>query len=179
MSRTNPYKKKRRTASQTLLIYGEGLSEEIFLKHLKCLYAYDSNIAVTIRKGKGGDAISVVIDAANTPGAFDRKVVILDNDKGNMEMSKARQEAKKRNIILFENTPCLEAMLLLVLENDRTFNNKTSDWCKKEFESKYIDKKKRAEPSEYEKIFPKALLDKKRSKVAELNQLILFMEGKS
>lgn len=178
MSRTNPYKKKRRAASQTLLMYGEGLSEEIFLKHLKRLYAYNSNIAVTIRKGKGGDAMSVVIDAANAPGAFDRKIVVLDNDKGDAEMTKARQEAKKRSIILFENTPCLEAILLLVLNDGGTFENKTSDWCKKKFESKYIDKKKRTEPSEYEKKFPKTLLDKRRLKIVGLNQLILFMEGK-
>lgn len=179
MSRTNPYKKKRRTASQTLLMYGEGLSEEMFLKHLRGLYSKNSNVAVTIRKGKGGNALSVVIDAANTPGAFDRKIVILDNDKNNTEMAKARQEAEKRSIILFENTPCLEMILLLVLNNTGTFENKTSDWCKKEFESKYIGKKKRVEPNEYEKIFPKTLLDKRRSKVTGLNQLILFMEGRS
>ena len=179
MSRTNPYKKKRRAASQTLLMYGEGLSEEMFLKHLRGLYSQNSNIAVTIRKGKGGDAISVVIDAANAPGAFDRKIVILDNDKGNAEMTKARQEAKRRSIILFENTPCLEAILLLVLNDGGTFNSKTSGWCKKEFESKYIDKKKRTEPSEYEKVFPKTLLDKQRSKNLKLNTLISFMEGKS
>ena len=178
MSRTNPYKKKRRAASQTLLMYGEGLSEEMFLKHLKRLYAYNSNVAVTICKGKGGDVISVVIDAANAPGAFDRKIVVLDNDKEKAEMMQARQEAKKRSIILFENTPCLEATLLLVLNDSGMFKNKTSSWYKKEFESKYIDKKKRAESSAYEKIFSKTLLDDRRLKISELNQLILFMEGK-
>ena len=34
MSRTNPYKKKRRHANKTLLIFGEGMNEEVFLKHL-------------------------------------------------------------------------------------------------------------------------------------------------
>jgi len=30
MSRTNPGKKKRRAAGKTILVYGEGLSEEVF-----------------------------------------------------------------------------------------------------------------------------------------------------
>jgi len=44
MSRTNPYKKKRHVAERTLLVFGEGLSEEILLKHLKSLYSYNSNV---------------------------------------------------------------------------------------------------------------------------------------
>jgi len=39
MSRTNPFKKKRRAAKTTMLVYGEGQAEEMFLKHLRSLYA--------------------------------------------------------------------------------------------------------------------------------------------
>ena len=75
MSRTNPYKKKRRSASRTLLMYGEGLGEEMFLKYLRSLYARDSGVAVTIRNGKGGNAVNIIIDASNAPGDFDKRVV--------------------------------------------------------------------------------------------------------
>jgi len=176
MSRTNPYKKKKRQASKTLLVFGEGFNEEMFLKHLKSLYSYKSNVAITIKKGKGGDAKNIVIDADKTPGAFDRKIVILDNDKTKTEMTKARQEAKNRNIELIENTPCLEYLLVSIL--DKKTSGKNSDWCKGEFESKYLSKKKRREPNEYIKLFPKKLLDIKRLKILELDKLILIMEGK-
>ncbi|MBU1130616.1 hypothetical protein KJ840_00595 [Patescibacteria group bacterium] len=176
MSRTNPYKKKRRQASKTLLVFGEGFSEEMFLKHLKSLYSYKSNVAITVKKGKGGDAQSIVIDADRTPGAFDRKIVILDNDKTKTEMTLARQEAKNRCIELVENTPCLEFLLISIL--DKKPSGKNSNWCKGEFESKYLDKKKRGEPSEYVKLFPKKLLDAQRIKISELNKLVLIMEGK-
>jgi hypothetical protein len=176
MSRTNPYKKKKRQANKTLLVFGEGFGEEMFLKHLKSLYSYKSNVAITIKKGKGGDAKNIVIDAAKIPGAFDRKIVILDNDKTKTEMAKARQEAKNRGIELIENTPCLEHLLVSIL--DEKPSGKNSNWCKGEFESKYIDKKKRGEPSEYIKLFPKKLLDDKRSEISGLNKLILIMEGK-
>ena len=105
MSRTNPYKKKRRQASRTLLIFGEGLGEEMFLKHLKGLYSRNSDVAITVRKGRGGTADGIVIDAAKVPGAFNRKVVVLDNDKSRSEMKKARAEADKRKIELIEKPP--------------------------------------------------------------------------
>jgi superfamily I DNA and RNA helicase len=176
MSRTNPFKKKRRQASKTLLAFGEGFGEEVFLKYLRGLYAYKNNVAITVKKGKGGDAQSIVIDADKTLGAFDRKIVVLDNDKTKAEMTKARQEAKKRGIELIENTPCLEFLLVSIL--DKKPNGKNSAWCKGEFESKYLEEKKRGEPSEYVKLFPKKLLDGQRLKVPELNALILIMEGK-
>lgn len=176
MSRTNPFKKKRRQASKTLLVFGEGFGEEMFLKYLKSLYSYKSNVAITVKKGKGGDAQNIVIDADRTPGAFDRKIVILDNDKAKVEMTKARQEAKNRGIKLIENTPCLESLLISIL--DKKPASKNSAWCKGEFESKYIEKKKRGELSEYIKLFPKKLLDGQRPKIPELDKLISIMEGK-
>lgn len=176
MSRTNPYKKKKRRAKKTLLIFGEGFSEEIFLKHLRKLYSHDSGVAITIKKGKGGNARNIIIDANKIPGDFDRKVIVLDNDKPKIEMVKAREEAKNKNIELLENTPCLEYLLLSVL-NER-FGKKESNWCKYEFESKYISKKRRSEPSEYDKLFPKKLLDSKKFTIPELHKLISIMKGK-
>jgi len=176
MSRSNPYLRKRRYAQKTLLIFGEGLGEEMFLKHLRKLYSFNSGVAVTIKRGKGGNALNIIIDADKIIGAYDRKIVILDDDKPSIEMVKARQEAQKRRIELIENTPCLEFLLLTII--DKEPNGQNSIWCKNEFESKFIDKKKRDEPSEYDKLFTKELLNSKRSKLVDLNKLILIMEGK-
>lgn len=175
MSRTNPNKKKRRSASRTLLVYGEGLGEEMFLKYLRGLYSKNSGVEVKIRNGKGGTPINIVISAVNEPGSFDRKVVVLDDDKSQQEMNLARVEAKKREIELIENLPCLEATLLSIVRNGQSFSNKTSAWCKSEFESNYLDKKKRTDVGEYTKFFSKNLLDSQRSKVSELNILISLM----
>lgn len=178
MSRTNPYKKKRRSASRTLLMYGEGLSEEIFLKYLRGLYSRDSGVAVTIRNGRGGNAVNIIINAVNEPGAFDRRIVILDNDKSEQEMNIARTEALQKGIELLENSPCLEATLLSILRPNQVFSSRTSTWCKSEFESNYIDKKKRIEIEEYNKIFPKNVLDAERGNVPQLNRIIYLMDNK-
>ena len=180
MSRTNPNKKKRRVAETTLLVFGEGLGEEMFLRHLRGLYSQNSNLQLTIKKGKGGTADGVVIEAYNTPGAYDRRVVVLDNDKGQKEMSKAQQEATKRGVEVILHTPCIEALLLAILNPKNTYQSKTSSFCKKEFESNHIPKKKRADPAEYDKLFPKNILDIQKSKLPELNVLlILVSQGQS
>lgn len=178
MSRTNPFKKKHRAASRTLLMYGEGLEDEIFLKHIRSLYSRDSGVGVKIRNGKGGHPVDVIINAANEPGDYDQKIVILDNDFPEADMRLARQEAEKRNIILLENTPCLEALLLAILNDGKSYADKQSLWCKKEFESKHLDSKKRTDIREYEKLFSKIKLDAVRSKIPELNMIISLMEGK-
>jgi len=157
-------------------MYGEGLGEEMFLKYLRRLYSRNSGVAVTIRNGKGGTAIGVIINAVNEPGAFDRRIVILDNDKGEQEMNGARKEAQEKGIELLENSPCLEATFLAILRSGQSFSNKTSIWCKSEFESNYLDKKKRTEISEYGKVFPKNTLDARRTNISELNAIISLME---
>ncbi len=175
MSRTNPQKKKRRSANITLLMYGEGLGEEMFLKHLRSIYSKNSGVTVKIRNGKGGNPSNIIISAINEPGDFDRRIVILDSDVEEQEMKKARAEANQKGIELVENNPCLEATLLSILRSGKSFSNQASAWCKKEFESNYIEKKKRKDPAEYKKIFTKDLLDRQKVNVSELGVLISFM----
>jgi hypothetical protein len=152
------------------------MNEEVFLKHLRKLYCYDTNVAVTIKKGRGGDAKNIVLDAYKVPGEFNRKVVILDNDKPKNETKKARQLARDKEIELLENTPCLEHLLLLILDSKEISAN--SKRCKKIFEEKYIEKTQRKEMYEYDKYFSKKLLDKKRENIKVLDDIIKIMEGK-
>lgn len=171
-------KKQIRKAKRTILFYVEGSSEEVFLKHLRRTYARNSGMAVTIRNGQGGSADGIVQRASCYPGGFDRRVVVLDNDKPKNEMAKARKSAKDCGIILIENSPCLEAFLLQVLNGGKVLKKRNSPEYKREFERKHICKKKRCDVSEYEKIFPKTVLDSARKKVGELDEIVGFMEGK-
>ena len=92
-------------------------------------------------------------------------------------MRRARPEAKNRNVELIENTPCLEAILLAILNDGKNYSDKQSSWCKNEFESNYLDKKKRTELAGYGKILPKSVLDKQKNRVSELQKFISIMEG--
>lgn len=176
MRRIDLSQKKHRRASRTLLIFGEGLGEEMFLRHLRRLYSHNTGVAITIRKGRGSNTPGIVVDACRVPGAFDRRIVVLDNDKPEPEMRKAREEAGKRGIELVENTPCLEFLLLSIVGAKPAGQN--SIWCKKEFESKHISQGKRSEPNEYLRVFPRELLEKQRAEISELDKLVQIMEGR-
>ncbi len=177
MARTNPYKKPPRKAKKTILFYGEGSAEEVFLKHLRKVYARNSGVAVTIRNGQGGTADGIVEKASCYFGAFGKRIVLLDNDKPKAEMERARKIGKDYGVLLIENNPCLERLLLEILSYGKKLGNKKSQDLKKEFERKHICKKKRCDIEEYEKIFPKKVLDAKRKNVAELDRIIKIMEG--
>jgi len=160
-----------------MLVYGEGVCEEVFVKHIKGLYGQNSGISIKVRNGKGGDPLSVVQNALREPGSYDHVVVIIDNDKPESEMSSARATAKGRGLLLIEHTPCLEAVLLSILNSGTSYARKTSPWCKSKFESEHIDKQKRREFHMYERVFPKELLDQQRKKVVELDRIIRIIEG--
>lgn len=178
MSRSNPYKKKQRSAKRTCLIYGEGQAEEVFLKYLRGLYAQDSGIAITIKKGKGGTADGIVLSAVKHIGAYDEKCVLLDGDKPKTEMERARKLTTDHGIKLIENTPCLEGLLLAILEPEENLSGKTSAWCKSRFEKKFIEKKQRTELHRYEKLFPKLVLNAARKRVSSFHEIVLVLEGK-
>lgn len=166
-----------RKRKKTIFFFGEGLGEVVFLKHLKSLYSYTKKTFIRIVMGRGGTAEKIVSDASRQVGDFNKKVIVLDNDKPKKEMIKARQLARSKKFELIENTPCLEYILLSILLDKQKLKKKSS-WCKKQFKSNYISKTKRKDQSEYVKLFPKKLLEKKKRKIKELNKMILIMKGR-
>ena len=79
---------------------------------------------------------------------------------------------------MVENCPCLEALLLRILNDGKILEGEKSGYYKKEFEKKHICENKRCDIDEYEKIFPKTVLNLARKKVSELDEIVGFIEGK-
>ena len=50
-----------------------------------------------------------------------------------------------------------------------------SEKCKSTFESRYLAPDKKTDKRSYEKLFPKEMLDEKRSHVNELNNILKAM----
>lgn len=177
MSRSNPNKQKPRSAKHIVLIYGEGLGEKRFLYHLKQVYGErNSDISVRIGCGRGGTPISVILGATQFIGDFRKKVVILDNDRPEIEMKQARDFAAINEIELIENSPCLEFLFLQILESSVRVGLSSSLY-KAQFERKYMDKDQRSEPKEYIKIFPKKLLDERLNQILILDRIIKLIRG--
>ena len=60
-------------------------------------YAVDI-LSLSTRLDPRSTATNIITNAVNEPGAFDRRIVILDNDKNEQEMNQARTEAKQRGV---------------------------------------------------------------------------------
>lgn len=174
MSRSNPYKKKKRSAKRTLLLYCEGADEKTFLNYLKALFSKNSGVHTEIKENFGGCANDVLTNVTKQIQA-DVIVCVYDTDCGVDQELKSK--VQKQGVVCLENTPCLESFLLEILESKDYSRHKTND-CKKIFEKKYLDSKKRKDKRNYENIFPKSLLLKQTKNVENLKILIDFINGK-
>ncbi len=158
----------RRSVSHTVLLVGEGTTEQAFLKYIKSLYiSRGCGVGVTIRNahGKGPDHVVDYAIRQCRNAAYDRVVVLLDTD---LKMSAAmRRRARTKKIQIIGSTPCIEGLLLMILGE---YVPATSTECKQQYGSALPERL--TFPGDYIGSFPKGLLDGRRDGVPELAQLL-------
>lgn len=167
-----------RIVRPTALMYCEGAHDLIIVRLLKAYYAGDNPLSrprITVKKGRGGSAYGLVEDAVRA-GGFDRMLVKLDNDRPSDEITKAKAIASEKDIVLAISTPCLESLLLAILQPGKDYTRWSSDRCKREFEAKYVPRDKRTIPEAYKRHLTKVKVDAARSQLQELEELISFIE---
>lgn len=127
---------KHRKPRITVLLVGEGSSEEEFLRHLKSLYGHrDSGVAITIKNARGKGAAHVIdVARRHSHGAdFDLKLALLDADK---DWNKTTERAARacRVTVLISN-PCFEATLLAI--HGHPIDGLNSEQLKRQFLFRY------------------------------------------
>lgn len=165
-------RKNQRTVRQTLLIVGEGASEKAFIGHLKSLYSTAAGPSISLISA-GGKAPDGPIDEAisyKKQRKYDEIVVLLDKD---IAWKKEKiNEAEYNNIKLVGSQPCLEGLLLKILDKSVPDESKK---CKTQLQNMLPGKS--TESRSYASLFPKELLDKVRNKVKPLGTLISYISG--
>ncbi len=158
----------RRSVSHTVLLVGEGTTEQAFLRYIKSLYiSRGCGVGVTIRNahGKGPDHVVDYAIRQCRNAAYDRVVVLLDTD---LEMSAAvRRRARTRKVKIIGATPCIEGLLLKILGEHVPA---TSAECKQRYGGALPERL--TFPEDYMGNFPKDLLNERRDDVPELAQLL-------
>lgn len=146
----------QRKSRTTVLLVGEGSSEEEFLRHLKALYVTrESNIAITVKNARGKGAAHVIgVAQRYSHGAeFDLKVALLDTDQ---DWNKATERAAKAcRVTVLASEPCFEATLLSI--NQHRAEGLSSEQLKREFTARYGAAA--SNPSVYAVHFRKEVLD--------------------
>lgn len=165
--------KKQHSVRKTMLVVGEGDSEEAFLKHLRDLYCSgNAGVTVTVRNahGKGPEnVINHAIKQARTY-SYDVRVALLDTDIPWTD--KLRKHARKAKIEMVGSTPCFEGLLLLILKHRPP---EQSAECKRQI--KQLLNVDLTERQSYTGHFSKEVLNAARPRINALNQLINFFDG--
>ena len=110
----------------TKFVKPEGAHDTTFLKLLREYYGQPDQIYVDIKKGKGGSQPDLVDEAIKREGSFDKRVVVMDGDRDLDEMQKADQKAEDNHIEIIRNFPCIEAVLIKILEPNKKISGLSS-----------------------------------------------------
>lgn len=175
MSRSDPYKKKRRSAKEAFLLCGEGDRDVFFLRLIKKLYSSENDVAIKIINANGGSVPNMISYASRLLGEYSRRIVICDGDKTIKELTKAREIASNQGITLIENVPCIEFLFLSIL--GKNCDNLNTNQCKKKFESEMLADSRSGSVKEFEKMFSKTTLNAKRNKIENLDKMIRIVEN--
>lgn len=111
-------------ANATLLLVGEGATEEAFLRHVKALYApRGSGLKVTVKNAHGKGARHVVEWTSRQIGEFDVVAALLDTDQDWSEA--VARKARSARIVVLKSEPQFEALLLRLLGQSDAGDSKT------------------------------------------------------
>jgi hypothetical protein len=163
-----------RHAKTTILLIGEGACDCAFLNHLKRLYVpRGSGVAVTVRDahGKGpGNVVDCAVGQSRD-AAFDIKAALLDTD---LEwLPKTLALARKHRIHLVSASPCLEGLLLEILERQALETNQA---CKQRLHPLLSGRPTQVES--YGGLFSRELLERRRADVRSLADLLDILAGR-
>ncbi|MCG5371159.1 RloB domain-containing protein [Providencia rettgeri] len=162
-------KKSIRKVKKTLLLVGEGFSEKAFLSHLVSLFSKGGyKISITTAKGKGpSNVISHAVSCKKNSG-YDMVAVLLDTDL-TWPAQKVR-EAESRKILLIGSTPCLEGLLLDILQQKKF--DKSAE-CKNKVQKMLGDNL--TDKKVYRQIFTEEVIFSAAKKIETLSKLISIL----
>lgn len=158
---------------KTVLVVGEGDSEEVFLKHLREIYCVrGGGVTVTVRNAHGKGPENVIAYAARQAAmhAYDKCVALLDTDI--FWTDKLKMFACKANIEMIGSVPCFEGLLLTIL--GKRVPARSAE-CKKAIQ-RLLSVDITDRPA-YVRHFPVMVLNSARVNLPDLDRLIRYFEG--
>ena len=173
MSRSHPWKLKPKKAKFTILAFGEGQTEEAFLRYLGFLYiSREDGISIKYNYVGGKDP-AYMIDKIIKYGidSYDKVFILLDSDKDISNIT--QRKAKKYNIQIIKSIPCCaEGLFLNILKKDFKCGGKNSKQYEREFEVNYSKKINKVDCLTYSNIFSKEKIDMAYFKISTVKDLL-------
>jgi hypothetical protein len=162
-----------RHVNTTVLIACEGSAEENFLKHIRTTFLHRSGgIALTIKNARGKGARNVLDKAIAWcgRGGYDKVAIAYDTDK-DLSAQEHRQAQTKR-IVLLPSSPCFEATLLQLLQQQPPATTKE---CKAVFQ-RIIGWPAHDPRVILHEAFSKTNIEQLREKIEMISRLLTFLD---
>lgn len=173
MSRSNPYKLKPRRPKTTVLAVGEGENDASFLEYLKSLYVVRGcGTHVKVDHAYGGSPETIVREAIKkmTRAEYDRAFLLLDTDTAWPQS--ATQAAREKSLTLVGSVPCLEGMILEILEPGQQWSRKASRDCKSHFQRAYLNQRAAYEAGHFAAFLQKTAIENAKTRIEALRATI-------
>ena len=133
-------KQKTRAVAKTLLIYGEGKTEQTFCLFLKeILVERNSGVSVTIESGTGGGPKELIkkVKGELERRGFDNCVVMMDTDLPWPDPLPKKTNGTRIHYV--GSDPCIEGVFLKLLNDPKYHSSQySSKKCKSLFHKKYF-----------------------------------------
>lgn len=168
---------------ESIILFGEGKTEAVFLQHLQTLYRDGIAARVKVDAGQGGSPKQVaerLIKKHLNLGAYDRSLLLIDNDLPLDEIP--ANWLVKHRITLVSSVPrCLEGLLLTMLGDlpPAKERHQSRNW-KRRFHKNHLGTDRDAEivsklRGKCPALFPRQLVESARSSQPTLHNILEFL----
>ncbi len=167
---------------ESIILFGEGKTEAVFLQHLHTLYRDGIAARVKVDAGQGGSPKQVaerLIKKHLNLGAYDRSLLLIDSDLPLDEIPASL--LVKHRITLVTSIPCLEGVFLSLLDDrpPAKERHQSRNW-KRRFQKNHLGTDRNAEivsklRGKCPSLFPKQLVESTRSSQPTLHNILEFL----
>lgn len=169
---------------ESIILFGEGKTEAVFLQHVLALYRADVSAMVKVDAGQGGAPKQVaerLIKKHLKLGNYDRSLLLIDSDLPVDEIP--RTWLVKHRIELVKSEPCCVEGLFLTLLDDpppAKERNHSRAW-KRRFHREHLGTDRDTEVQarlrkKCADLFPKTLIESQRHRIPALQSLLGFLD---
>lgn len=168
---------------KSILLFGEGKTEAVFLNHLRSLYAEPGRARVLVDAGQGGGPLQVaerMIKKHLNLASYDQSLLLLDADVPSHDIP-ATWLRKHRIRIVVSSPMCLEGIFLTMLADPPPAKERllSRNWKRRfhrnhlgtDRDSEVLDRLKKKCPE----LFPQSLIDAQMDHIPALREVVEFL----
>ncbi len=180
----NKRRRKERLEKESLILFGEGPSEALFLELFRSYYSDElSNKNIDVGNAHGGSPQNIFIklnkEYLQTGNSETPCLVLMDSDIHLDEYSKGFLKTHSNVKVVYSAPQCIEGLFLTLLDDQLVLSQQNSKKFKTHFQKNYLktNDSKILVRLKYkrEQLFPKALIESKVNHVPQIKEILEFL----